>query len=89
MIRENELAARHLVLPLFVQEGQANETPISSMPGQSRLSLDLILRRAEEVVEAGISGVALFPSIPDDEKDTVASASTKPDGLLQLSLIHI
>ena len=86
MIRENELAARHLVLPLFVQEGQANETPISSMPGQSRLSLDLILRRAEEVVEAGISGVALFPSIPDDEKDTVASASTKPDGLLQRTI---
>lgn len=86
MVRENELTADRLVLPLFVQEGQKRETPIASMPGQSRLSLDLILRKAEEVVTAGVSGVALFPSLSDDQKDSFASASAKPDGLLQRTI---
>ncbi|NNL84736.1 MAG: porphobilinogen synthase, partial [Myxococcales bacterium] len=82
LVRETRLAPADLVLPLFVQEGERRETPIASMPGHARLSIDLLLDLASEAARLGISGLALFPSIPDDEKDPRGSASTKPDGLL-------
>jgi porphobilinogen synthase len=70
------------VLPLFVQEGQKNETPIGSMPGQSRLSIDLILEKSREARALGVGGVALFPVIPDELKDPRGSESTNASGLL-------
>jgi porphobilinogen synthase len=80
--RETELSPGHLVLPLFVQEGQKNETPIGSMPGQSRLSVDLIVEKAREARSLGVGGVALFPVIADELKDSRASESTNASGLL-------
>ncbi len=82
LIRETHLAAGHLVQPLFVQDGEALRTEIPSMPGQARLSIDLLIETAHEAHELGVAGVALFPALPDDEKDPRGSASTKPEGLL-------
>jgi porphobilinogen synthase len=53
------------------------------MPGHARLSIDRIVAVADEAVSLGIPGVALFPVVPDAEKDPRGSAATKPDGLLQ------
>ena len=39
MLRETRLSVDDLVLPLFVQEGDARRTPIDSMPGHARLSI--------------------------------------------------
>ena len=82
LTRETTLEARHLVYPLFVQEGQNTETPISSMPGQARLSIDRLLARARQAHELGVPAVALFPALPDTEKDPLGKESTNPDGLL-------
>jgi porphobilinogen synthase len=86
LVRETVLATDDLVLPLFVQEGERRRTPIASMPGHARLSIDLLVEQAREAHALGIPGVALFPALPDEEKDPRASASTKPDGLLQRSV---
>ncbi|MEM7408715.1 MAG: porphobilinogen synthase [Myxococcota bacterium] len=83
MLRETQLRPDDLVLPLFVQEGENHATPIDSMPGHARLSIDLLVQKAREAASLGVPGVALFPALPDDEKDPRGSASTKPDGLLQ------
>jgi porphobilinogen synthase len=83
LVRETHLSPHDLVLPLFVQEGERNATPISSMPGHARLSIDLLVEKAKEAHELGIQGVALFPSIPDSLKDERASESVNPEGLLQ------
>lgn len=83
LVRETSLSAHDLILPLFVQEGVNNATPIGSMPGHARLSIDLLVGKAREAHELGIQGVALFPSIPDALKDERATESTNPDGLLQ------
>lgn len=83
LVRETRLGVEDLVLPLFVQEGEAQRTPIVSMPGHARLSVDLLVAQAREAAALGIPGVALFPVLPDAEKDPRGSASTKPDGLLQ------
>jgi len=71
----------NLILPVFVQEGQGEATPIASMPGHSRLSLDLMLKQCEVVAEAGVAGIALFPALPDDQKNTHGTRSTDPDNI--------
>jgi porphobilinogen synthase len=86
LVRETRLSADDLVLPLFVQEGEAQRTPIASMPGHARLSIDLLVEQAREARALGIPGVALFPALPEEEKDPRGSGSTKPDGLLQRSV---
>jgi porphobilinogen synthase len=82
LTRETTLEARHLVLPLFVQDGQNTETPISSMPGQARLSIDRLLVRARQAHELGVPAVALFPALTEAQKDPFGKESTNPDGLL-------
>ena len=83
LLRETELGPNDLVLPLFVQDGDGVTTPIASMPGHARLSIDLLIEKAREASELGIPGVALFPALPEAEKDPRGTACTKPDGLLQ------
>jgi len=83
LVRETRLSVDDLVLPLFVQAGENRTTPIASMPGHARLSIDRLVERAREAAEAGIPGVALFPALAGSEKDPRGSASAKPDGLLQ------
>jgi len=83
LVRETRLTADDLVLPLFVQEGERLVSPIASMPGHARLSIDRIVEKAGEAAALGIPGVALFPVVPDTEKDPRGSACAKPDGLLQ------
>jgi porphobilinogen synthase len=83
LLREHRLTVDDLILPLFVQEGEDQRTPIAAMPGHARLSIDHLLETAREASRLGLPGVALFPALPDEQKDPRASASTKPDGLLQ------
>ncbi|HET9934085.1 MAG TPA: porphobilinogen synthase [Polyangiaceae bacterium] len=82
LVRETTLGPGHLVLPLFVQEGNGLATPINAMPGQARLSIDLLLKTAEEAVSLGVNAVALFPVIPDALKDARGSESANSAGLL-------
>jgi porphobilinogen synthase len=83
LVGETELSAARLVWPLFVQEGEGQVTPISSMPDQARLSIDQLIERAGQAHEAGVAGVALFPALADALKDPRGKESTNPDGLLQ------
>jgi porphobilinogen synthase len=83
LVREYQLGAEHLVLPLFVQDGVAKRTPIGSMPGQARLSPDLLLETAREAFSLGVPAVALFPALPDELKDPRGSEAGNHAGLLQ------
>jgi porphobilinogen synthase len=83
LVRETSLSADDLVLPLFVQEGEGVASPIASLPGHARLSIDRLVAMAREAVALGIPGVALFPVIDPAQKDPRGSACAKPDGLLQ------
>lgn len=83
MVRETRLSASDLVLPMFVQDGAKQAHPIPSMPGQARLSVDLLVDKAREAFELGIPGVALFPALDSSLKDPRGKESTNPGGLLQ------
>lgn len=73
LVRETQLTVDGLIYPLFVTNGEGVNNPIASMPGVSQMSVDNILKEAEEVVKLGIPGVLLF-GIPayKDEKGSSA-----------------
>lgn len=76
------LAPQHLIWPLFVQEGVDQMTPITSMPGCARVSIDRAIEQAAEAVCAGLAGIALFPVVPDCLKDARGQESRNRDGLM-------
>jgi porphobilinogen synthase len=86
MARETVLTAGNLVLPLFLQEGENQRTPIAAMPGQARLSLDLAVATSRQAFELGIPAVELFPALGDDLKDPRGSESCNPSGLMQRAI---
>ncbi len=63
LVQETVLTAEDLVAPFFVVEGENARIPISSMPGVERLSVDLLVKEAEELHERGVQAIALFPVI--------------------------
>jgi len=83
LVRETALDPGRLIYPLFVQEGEGKRTPISSMPGQARLSIDLLVETASQAFAVGVPGVALFPAIEDALKDPRGKESANHSGLLQ------
>ena len=83
LVRETTLSPQHFVYPMFVQEGEGKRTPISSMPGQARVSIDLLVETAAQAFALGVAGVALFPALADDLKDPRGAESTNSAGLLQ------
>ena len=83
LIRETNIQPRDLVWPTFVQEGNNLRTPIGSMPGVSRLSIDQLVVDSNKAFELGIPAVALFPAIDDSLKNSEGKESLNPEGLLQ------
>ncbi len=83
LIRETVLDPEHLVLPMFVQEDETSETPISSMPGQSRYGIQKLVLKAEEALLLGVPAVALFPAINESAKDARGTEAMNENGLLQ------
>jgi porphobilinogen synthase len=76
------LAPQHLIWPLFVQDGVDQMTPIASMPGCARVSIDRAIEQVAEATCAGLAGIALFPVVPDHLKDPRGRESRNQDGLM-------
>ncbi|MEI9936817.1 MAG: porphobilinogen synthase [Pseudomonadota bacterium] len=83
LVRETTLSPEQLIYPMFVQEGEGQRTAISSMPGQARLSVDLLVETAAQAFALGVPGVALFPALSDELKDPRGAESANSAGLLQ------
>lgn len=81
MVRETVLSPADLIYPLFVVEGRDRREAIPSMPGQYRLSIDLLIKEAGEVAAMGIPAIILF-GIPA-QKDERGSAGLDPNGIVQ------
>lgn len=83
LMRENQLSTADLISPLFVIEGNNRQEAVASMPGVSRLSVDLLLKEAEALVNLGVPAIALFPVIDPERKSLNAEEAFNPDGLAQ------
>ncbi|HEY7518354.1 MAG TPA: porphobilinogen synthase [Methylomirabilota bacterium] len=81
LVRETTLAVSDLMYPLFVVHGRGVREPIRSMPGQSRLSVDELVKECKDVAGMGIPAVLLF-GLPAD-KDPRGSEAYADDGIVQ------
>lgn len=82
LMRENVITPSDLIYPVFVQEGQNLRTPVGSLPGVDRLSIDELLFVAEDTVALGIPVLALFPVINPALKTPDGIEACNPDGLV-------
>lgn len=70
------------VWPVFVVDGESRSEPIPSMPGQSRMSIDELLRALEPVAAQGVGGVLLFGQ-SESGKDEGGSGAFDERGVVQ------
>ncbi|MFT4173457.1 MAG: porphobilinogen synthase [Rhodocyclaceae bacterium] len=82
LMRESRLSADDLIYPVFVLDGENRVEPVASMPGVERMSIDRLLRVAEEAVGLGVPALALFPVIDGPLKSLDAAEAWNPDGLV-------
>ena len=79
---ETKLSVDDLVWPIFLIEGNGDSTPVESMPGVRRVTLDRLAEHVRPAAELGIPAIALFPNIPLDRKDAEGSDAINPDNLM-------
>ncbi len=83
LMRETVLTTDDLIQPVFILEGKDRREAVPSMPGVERVSIDLLLREAAELVELGVPAIALFPVTPAERKSLDAREAYNPEGLAQ------
>jgi len=86
LVQETRLHPNNFVAPLFIIDGINNKQQIESMPGVYRLSIDLILKECEHLLNQGVLAVDLFPVIQQDKKDAYGSLSCQEGNILQLTV---
>ncbi len=84
MVRETEVTAGDLILPLFVMPGTGVRRPVGAMPGVSQTSVDELIRDAAEAHELGIPAVLLF-GIPE-AKDERGTSGYAEEGVVQTAV---
>jgi len=86
LVRETDLSAARLMLPLFVFDSSSTQSarePIDAMPGVERLSISAAVADAREAAALGIGAVMLF-GIPS-EKDEQGSGAWDEEGVVQVA----
>ncbi len=70
MVQETRLSVDYLIMPLFVCDGTGVKSPVGSMPGVDRFSVDMLVEECRRLEQLGIRSVLLF-GIPDTKGDHV------------------
>jgi len=79
LVKETQLSVGNLVYPLFICDGKNKKEEITSLPGNYRWSLDLLLDEIKSCIDIGISNFIIFPIVEEALKDTIASYSYSAD----------
>ena len=82
LMQENSVSVNDLIYPVFLLEGKGKSEAVASMPGVNRVSLDLLLKVAQECVDLGIPVLALFPVIDAALKTPDGKEAYNPNGLV-------
>ncbi|MCP5209547.1 MAG: porphobilinogen synthase [Hahellaceae bacterium] len=86
LMRENRLSVDDLIWPVFVLGGSGRKEAVPSMPGVHRMSIDLLVKEAAELVELGVPAIALFPVTPAEAKSLDAAEAWNPNGIAQTAV---
>ena len=85
MVRENIVTPSNFIYPLFIHDNDYN-TPIESMPGCERHSLESMLREVGESYNLGVKTFVLFPKVPDELKTNLGVEAYNPEGIVPRAL---
>ncbi len=81
-MREHILTPKDFIYPVFVLDGKRKKQDVASMPRVQRLSVDMLLPKAQECVELGVPVMALFPVIDPAVKTPDGREAFNPEGLV-------
>mmetsp|Transcript_39635 Transcript_39635/g.92647 ORF Transcript_39635/g.92647 Transcript_39635/m.92647 type:complete len:395 (-) Transcript_39635:353-1537(-) len=81
MVRETILTPANFIYPLFIHEDDSN-TPIASMPGCERHSLQSMVAEAKDAWQYGVRSFIVFPKVPDHLKTNRGEEAYNPDGIV-------
>ena len=81
MVRECIVTPANFIYPLFIHDEDFN-TPIPSMPGCERHSLDSMLAEVGEAMDEGVKTFVLFPKVPDELKTNLGVEAYNPEGIV-------
>ena len=79
MVEETKLGVENLIYPIFLVNGVNIKTEVSSLPGNYRWSIDLLVKEVEECIKLGIYTFDIFPAVEENIKDKHASYSYVED----------
>ncbi len=82
LVAETKLSADDFIWPLFITAGAKTRTPVPSMPGVDRLSVDLVPAAVEQAATLGIPAIALFPYTDPSLKTEDGREACNPDNLI-------
>ncbi|RPD37439.1 porphobilinogen synthase [Candidatus Liberibacter solanacearum] len=82
LVREHQLSVNDLIFPVFLTSGKNIIEPIDSMPGISRMSIDMAVEKIKQAADLGIPAIAIFPNIPIDLRDNTGSHIIDPHNLI-------
>lgn len=86
LVQETFLSPSQLIAPLFIQEGEKKKDPIDNFPDVFRLSIDELLREADQLLEVGVNAINLFIYAPVEKKDPLGLEATRQNNLLQQAI---
>lgn len=81
MVQETSIEPKHLIAPVFVIEGKQQRQAVLSMPGVERLSVDLLIEYAKQLLSLGVTTIDLFPVINPSLKSLQAEHAYDENGL--------
>ena len=89
LVSETNLTSKDLIQPIFIKENFEGKEEIESMPGIFRFGLNHVLSEIEEVINAGINAIAVFPVIESSKKDKKGSEALNKSNFIAHSINKI
>ncbi|MDP2420624.1 porphobilinogen synthase [Sediminibacterium sp.] len=86
MVAETQLTANNFIVPLFIVDGVDIISPIESMVGYNRYSINNVVQEVKLLWQLGIKSVLIFVKSPDELKDNTGKEAWNPEGLMQKSI---
>ena len=81
LARQNTLTTDDLIWPVFVMDGKNDETPVASMPGVMRRTVDRVALAAKEAQSLGIPAICIFPYTSMDARTEDCAMAWDPNNL--------
>ena len=89
LVSETNLTSKDLIQPIFIKENFEGKEEIESMPGIFRFGLNHVLSEIEELINAGINAIAVFPVIESSKKDEKGSEALNKSNFIAHSINKI